>query len=129
MKSKDVVLVYVDAINRHDVEAMDTLMTKNYKFIDTYDNQTVGKDTMLEGWKGYFSWFPDYLIEVEEMFIDTNRIAVFGYASASYHGNKKTNEKSYWRLPAAWKAVVTDNKISLWKVVCDSKIPYAVMEE
>lgn len=62
--------------------------------------------------------FPDYTIEVEDVLTEENLVAVFGYASATYKG-LTTDQANYWRLPAAWKAVIEKSKIKLWQVYAD----------
>lgn len=38
-----------------------------------------------------------------------------------------TDNKNFWYLPAAWKAVVQNGKIQLWQVICGSKAPFDIM--
>ena len=38
---------------------------------------------MIAGWRGYFEWFPDYFIEVTDVFEDGERLALFGFAGGS----------------------------------------------
>lgn len=127
--AKETVFAYIDAINEHDVEKLAELMAEDHVFIDTYDGEVQGCDDMKEGWKGYFAWFPDYLIEPVDIFTNGNVVAIFGYASASYKGLKSSQDDSYWKLPAAWKAIVSNGQIASWKVICDSKIPMETMNE
>ncbi|GLC78545.1 nuclear transport factor 2 family protein [Lacrimispora brassicae] len=124
---KDTVLAYVKAINEHNIEKIYALMADDYIFIDTYDSKVHGKDTMKKGWIGYFEWFPDYLIEATDIFVDDETVAIVGYASATYQGIKTPDDKNFWKLPAAWKAVVKNDKILHWQVICDSKIPFDII--
>jgi hypothetical protein len=70
--------------------------------------------------------FPDYKVEITELFFNGNTAAVFGFAGGTFQGlsDKKEN---YWYLPASWKAITKDGKIHLWQVYADSKIPYDII--
>ncbi|MGG5369444.1 nuclear transport factor 2 family protein [Enterococcus sp. AZ196] len=123
MKMK-IALQFVKAINQHDVKGISQLMSNDHQFIDTWDN-IASKEEMSSGWAGYFNWFPNYHIEVTEAFENENSIGLLGYASGSYKGNTKQT----WRLPAFWKVVIGDEKVKIWQVICDAKIPFDIMNE
>lgn len=125
--SKQVVTRFVDAINKHDVDEICSLMADDHKFVDCQGNEVVGKENMKNGWIGYFQWFPDYKIEVSDYFINDSGVAAFGFASATFQGSKDRKE-NHWRLPASWKATILDGKIQLWQVYVDSKIPFDIIE-
>ena len=58
------------------------------------------------------------------MFEKDNGLALFGFAGGSFKG--KATES--WRLPAAWKAIVKDGRVTLWQVFADTKIPFEIIE-
>ena len=121
---KETILEFIECINAHNVEALGKLMSDDHTFIDAHGNQVSGKDKMIPGWRGYFTWFPDYYIEVAEIFEDGDKVALFGFAGGSFHGR----ETEDWRLPAAWKAEVKDGRVTLWQVFADTKIPFEILE-
>ena len=121
---KETILAFIDCINAHDVEKLGALMSDNHTFIDAHGNQVSGRDKMIPGWGGYFAWFPDYYIEVTETFEDGDTLALFGFAGGSFQGKETEN----WRLPAAWKPEVKDNRVTLWQVFADTKIPFEIIE-
>jgi ketosteroid isomerase-like protein len=124
-----VVLDFIEAINKHDVDEMTSLMDENHVFINSHGKKTVGKYNMEQGWKGYFEFFPDYTIEVSEITENESVIGVFGTATATYMNKKNKQNSNYWCLPGAWKAIVKDGKIKLWQVFADTKVPYDIIEE
>jgi SnoaL-like domain len=129
MTNRQIILTFVDRINAHDVAGLGELMSDDHTFIDAHGNQVSGKDQMLAGWRGYFDWFPDYFIEVSEVFApeataSDQSFAMFGFAGGSFKGNAD----AAWRLPAAWKATVKDNQVTLWQVFADTKIPFEIIE-
>ena len=115
-----VVLDFIEAINSANLDKMVDLMTTNHVFIDSQDNRTIGKDRMRQAWIGYFALFPDYKIEINEILEKDNLIGMFGYASGTYRNIINEDKSNYWRVPAAWKAIVKDNQIELWQVYADN---------
>ena len=125
---KQIVYEFVKSINEHNVNKIYELMDNDFRFIDTYGNEETGKDQMRESWIGYFQWFPDYEIEIIDIFSDRNILVILGFASGTYQNKKAANNENHWRLPAAWRIVVHENKIKQWQVYCDSKIPFEIMK-
>ena len=127
---KDTVLAFIDRINAHHVEGLAELMSDDHTFIDAHGNQASGKETMIAGWHGYFEWFPDYYIEITDVFekldasADDQTFALFGFAGGSFKGK----QSECWRLPAAWKASVEHGRVTLWQVFADTKIPFEIIE-
>ena len=126
---KDTVLAFIDCINAHDVEGLAELMSDDHTFIDAHGNQVSGKEKMSAGWRGYFEWFPDYYIEVNDVFEGDvsdrgQTFALFGFAGGSFKGK----QSECWRLPAGWKASVIDGRVTLWQVFADTKIPFEIIE-
>lgn len=129
MTNKETILSFIGRINARDVDGLCELMSDDHKFIDAHGNEVGGKDKMVPGWRGYFAWFPDYYIEVTEVFegepaSDGQTFAMFGFAGGSFKGK----ESESWRLPAAWKAIVKDGRVALWQVFADTKIPFEIIE-
>lgn len=125
MKARETIFAFVDAINARDLPALGDLMSDEHKFIDAHGKEVCGREQMLAGWRGYFEWFPDYAIEVTDVFGHEETFALFGFASGSFRGDPKKR----WRLPAAWKATVKDDRIALWQVFADTKIPFDLITE
>jgi ketosteroid isomerase-like protein len=119
--NENAALEFVDAINHGNVEKLGCLLTGDHLFIDSQGNQLQGKEKMMEAWKGYFALFPDYRIEIEEWMGKGSLICLFGFASATYT-NKETNDNHYWKIPAAWKAIIENDLIKQWQVYADNSV-------
>jgi ketosteroid isomerase-like protein len=91
MTSNEIILAFVEAINAHDVSRLGKLMTNDHTFVDPYGSEVTGREPMLAGWRGYFEWFPDYQIEVNEIFENENEFGMFGFAGGSFKGNADRN--------------------------------------
>lgn len=124
MSNKDTLLAFIDRINAQDVDGLAELMSDDHRFLDAHGNEVVGKEKMIAGWRGYFEWFPDYEIEVTDIFEHGEHFGLFGFAAGSFQGKSDAS----WRLPAAWKAIVKDGRVALWQVFADTKIPFEIIE-
>ena len=126
--NKQIFYNFVDAINEHNVDKLCSLMTDDHKFIDSQGNEIIGREKMREGWVGYFQFFPDYNIEITDIFLNEDTVAAFGFASATFQGQSDRKENN-WHLPASWKAIIKNGKIDLWQVYADSKIPFDIINK
>ena len=121
MKSK-ILVDFIDAINAADVDKLYSLMTKDHQFIDSHDNKVIGRDNMKQAWIGYFAMFPDYKIEINQILEKDSFICAFGYASGTYKNLRTDDNSNYWRVPAAWTAIINDNLMKQWQVYADNII-------
>ena len=115
-----IVLNFIDSINCADIDKMVDLMAADHIFIDSQENKIVGKDNMRQAWTGYFSLFPDYKIEVNEIFRNNSLICVFGHAGGTYKNLVNDENTNYWKIPIALKAIVKENQIASWQVYADN---------
>ncbi|EXG87429.1 SnoaL-like domain [Clostridium sp. ASBs410] len=79
---RETALAFVDAINSHNADKITILMTDDHTFIDAYGNSS-NKEAMQQGWPGYFSWFPDYLIEINNILVSGDTVVLLGYADGT----------------------------------------------
>jgi ketosteroid isomerase-like protein len=117
--NKAITIRFVKAINDHDVDEISNLMSEDHLFIDASGNKSVGKKGMKDGWKAYYELFPDYQIEVTDIIENASFTGLFGYVSATYKNLTNKSNSNFWRIPAAWKAIVENKKIKQWQVYCD----------
>jgi len=128
MKSAaDVALEFVDRINRHDVVGLVALMTEDHRFVDGLGQEMTGREQMEKGWLGYFAWFPDYSVKVDDALSRGSVVALFGTAQGTYAAKGNLLAEARWQIPAAWKAVVRDGRVSEWRVYADNEPVWKVM--
>lgn len=120
--TRKAVLDFVDAINSADLDKITGLMTDDHVFIDSQDNKMTGKVNLKQAWIGYFELFPDYKIEINEILEKGSLVCILGYASGTYKNMQNENHSNYWRVPAAWTAIINDNQIKQWQVYADNII-------
>ncbi len=114
-----VVRAFIDRINHADIDALASLMTPDHVFIDALGHPFKGRDAVRAGWVGYFGWFPDYHIELDEVITRGVSVAAFGSASGTFAGELRENVNRRFDSPAAWRATVQSGRISVWRVYCD----------
>ncbi len=123
----EITLQFMDAINRHEADALAALMTDDHVFTDSLGNRVQGRENMKTGWQGYFAFCPDYWVTHEAIFGDGNSVAVFGAAGGTIAVNGKLPAENKWRTPAAWLAVVENGLVKEWRVYADNKPVYDIM--
>lgn len=118
----------IEAINTHNIAAIGNLLNSEHVYIDAAMNHTLNKEDTLAAWQAVFAQFPDYSIEVEQMFSDGgNTWVLFGSAEGTYKGIE--DEEARWVTPASWKVVANANKVTLWQVYTDTKLQEDIMAQ
>lgn len=118
----ELILKYIEGINTANIDLLYSLMSEDHQFIDAHDNRVIGKENMKNAWIGYFSMFPDYKIEVNDIIQKDSLFCILGYAGGTYKGLSNSENSNYWRVPAAWTATVANNQIKHWQVYADNII-------
>jgi ketosteroid isomerase-like protein len=124
-----VVMAFVASINHGDTAQLSSLMTENHTFVDSGGRVESGRDNLAKGWKEYFRMFPDYRIEVQHILQEGSLVAVFGSASGTYRGKRGLVPENRIAMPAAWKAIVENGKVTLWQVYADWTAGRKIIEE
>lgn len=117
---------FIEAINRHDLEAMMALMTEDHRLIDSGGVTLAGRDSVVDVWKAYFTMVPDYRIGLSESFEREDTAVVLGQASGSYVDQDRRHHGS-WETPAAWRAVTAAGRVVEWQVFADNEPVRALM--
>ena len=125
----DVVLQFEHAINSRHPDAIIALKTADGELIDSLGATLKGTEKLRAAWAGYFKMFPDYSISHTEIFADGNTLAIFGAAQETLAADGEIKKENFWKMPAAWRAVVGDSKIVVWQVYADNEPARAVMRK
>ena len=123
----DVVLGFLDHINRHDADKLAECMSEDHVFIDSLGHAVTGRQTMRSGWQSYFTFCPDYWVSHEEIFASGRLVAVFGAAGGTIAANGKLAVENRWRASAAWLAIVEQGLVRQWRVYADNKPVYDIL--
>jgi ketosteroid isomerase-like protein len=120
MTSAEIFRLFATAINRRDIQALTALMTADHVFVDSSGQRVQGVEAMEAGWRGYFAMCPDYWIRADHIAADNDVVLAAGEAGGTIDGTS-------WRIPAAWKAVIRDDKVMEWRVFADNKPVYEIL--
>ncbi len=118
MTVKETVRNFGEAVNAHDISHITALLTNDHIFIDATGKEVNGKGNTTTGWGDLFKSFPDYHIEMKEIFANGDTVAAFGFVEGSYKGVKE----NHCRIPTSWKAIVQGQQIKLLQVYGDTKL-------
>ena len=130
MESKEISAVrrFVAAINQGSARLVRDLMTDDHTFVDSCGTVDRDLERMEKGWGEFFRAFPDYRVELQDLLQDGKLVAAFGSASGTYNGRRGLVPENRIAMPAAWKAIVEDEKIKLWQVYADWTAGYKIIE-
>jgi ketosteroid isomerase-like protein len=109
-------------INAHDARGVVACCTRDHVFIDSLGTRLSDLAKLESGWAGYFALFPDYRIDVETMLSRDALVLLTGSASATHRATGRS-----WRIPAAWRALVSEHLIAEWQVYADNKPVYEIL--
>jgi ketosteroid isomerase-like protein len=117
----NVVLKFERAINSHDAGAVCSLLAPDSVFLDSLGNRIEDAAKMRPAWEGYFKMVPDYTISHSEILAGGDSVAVFGTAHGTFSKDGKLSKEDFFKIPAAWRAVVKDGRIALWQIFADNE--------
>jgi ketosteroid isomerase-like protein len=120
MNPEEVFMLFVTAINRHDMQALRALMAPDHIFIDSLGRRVEGAAPMEAGWRGYFAMCADYWIRTENVMAEGSTVLAVGEAGGSIDG-------AAWQTPAAWKAEIRAGTVTEWRVFADNKPVYEIL--
>jgi uncharacterized protein (TIGR02246 family) len=127
MGPRDIILNFLERINRHDADQVAGLMTEDHLFVDSLGNVVHGRENMRAGWRSYYALCPDYRISHERILSEGNSVAIFGMAGGTISSNGALRAENTWRTPAAWLAVVENGLVKEWRVYADNKPVYDII--
>ena len=112
---------FADKTNAHDTQGLIALMSPDRVFIDSLGTR-VTRPAIETGWAAYFAMVPDYWIKIDSAFGEGNQVAFLGSAGGTYVPKEGSlNAENRWETPAAWLAIVRDDRVSQWRVYCDNE--------
>ena len=117
-----IVRAFVARINAHDSSGLLALCAPDHVFIDSLGTRLSGAPQLEQAWDKYFSFFPDYRIEVDTIVSAGPVVLMSGRASATFSGSGTS-----WRIPAAWRAVIANEHVAEWQVYADNKLVYEIL--
>ena len=112
---------FVNAINRHDPEALVAQMTPGHCMIDGLGNRLEGRENLRSAWVGYFRMVPDYEVTVEETISSGPAVVMLGMARGTYTRDGQLHPENRWQTPLAVRAQVKDGLLDEWRIFADNE--------
>jgi ketosteroid isomerase-like protein len=107
----EIVKEFNQAINDRDIGSLSSLMTDDHTFIDSSNEVHAGKESMVLGWKEFFTSYPDYRNHFNWMESRKDQVFIIGHSTCTYDPLDG---------PAIWTAKVADNRVKEWRVYLDT---------
>jgi ketosteroid isomerase-like protein len=101
---KLVVLLFNQAINERDIDALSSLMSTDHTFLDSSNDVHRGKETMLKGWMEFFESYPDYRNHFSQVESRGSLVLITGHSTCSY---------KLLDGPALWTAKVENDLVRM----------------
>jgi ketosteroid isomerase-like protein len=112
-----VAISFIDCINRLDLAGLGALMAESYTFTVFDEPPEYGRARGIEGWRGYMSAFPRYVIHPREFAVDGGRVAILGTTTGSH---LELPDEEEMQLTLIWLADIDDDKVAAWTLVEDT---------
>ena len=110
---------FVDAINKHDIESLCKLMSKDSVFVDALGTRVEGVRSLRLAWQEFFAACPAYVMVLDAVSATGDTVGLFGSA-AGMHGQPRDGQGfGDDAIPAAWRATIRGGLIAEWRVYCN----------
>jgi ketosteroid isomerase-like protein len=118
VKTLTVINSFVHMINDHKIDFIIKHVTDDHIFYDSMGLDVSGLVNLKDAWGSLFSLFPDYTIEIKEIMVEGNEAVIFGEITGTFIVDDEVKGKK-WKVPAAWKVRVKNEKIADWRAFTD----------
>ena len=121
MSVEDIARRFVEAINRHDPEAMFEMVEEDYRHIDSEGQIFDGRDEMSIAWKSFLKTVPDYTIEVSETFVSQGTVILVGKVMGTVASGGEEEPEDFWQTPTACRLVISGDRVREFQVFADNE--------
>lgn len=119
---------FVELINDHNTNEMGSFMTEDHVYINAEGHRITGKEQTLDAWKTLFSFFPDYWIDIRDIAETNTVVLACGTCSGTYTGYISGEPQHFFKIPAAFHAVIENEKIKSWQIFADTKVTGEILK-
>ena len=114
-----VAVSFVDALNRGDLAALESLMTDDHRLLVFDEAPVHGRATNLDGWRSYLAAYPDYVVYPDRLTEDDNVVAILGHTTGSHLGLPDDEEAAEVQL---WLATIHEGRVAEWRLLPDDPV-------
>lgn len=113
-REKALVERYVAAINAHDADAVESMLTEDFTYIDSWREGVTGRDKVMAGFRALLAIDPDFSIEVDRMDWREPHVLMTGRVNSRQFGLNRR---------AVWQVRVRDGKIAEYQAWAEGGPP------
>lgn len=113
-RDQEVASRFVAAVNAHDVEALGSLITDDFAYIDSWREGVVGRDKVLAAVRVLFANDPQFGIAVERSSYRDPHVLMSGTVSSVQFGDNRR---------AVWRARCEGDRLAEWQSWAEGRPP------
>ena len=113
-RNKALVERYVAAINAHDADAVEALLTEDFTYIDSWREGVTGRDKVMAAFRQLAAMDPDFGIEVDSMDWRDPHMLMTGRVNSRQFGKARR---------AVWQILVRDGRIAEYQAWAEGGPP------
>lgn len=106
---------FVAAINAHDADALNSLITDDFAHIDSWREGVIGRETVVEGARLLFASDPGLRLDVESMSFSDPYVLMRGWVDSA--------NPDVGRRRAVWRARCEDGVLAEWQAWAEGGPP------
>ncbi len=121
MTPRETALAFIDAINKHSVGLIGSLISDDHVLVDSVGAVVEGKDAIRKAWIEYFYLVPDFTIRYDRVFEQGDSVAIFGTADGTCRVGARIDPENHWSMPASWLVSVQGDRVLRWQIFADNE--------
>jgi hypothetical protein len=105
-RDKALVNRFVAALNAHEADALEALLTEDFAYIDSWREGVVGRERVMAAVRKLFAADPQFGIEVERQSYRAPHVLMSGTVTSAQFGESRR---------AVWRALCAGDKMAEWQ--------------
>jgi limonene-1,2-epoxide hydrolase len=105
---------FVAALNAHDADALEPMMTEDFTYIDSWREGVTGRETVMAALRSLLQMDPDFGIEVDRMDWREPHVLMSGRVNSQKFGPKRR---------AVWQVLVRDGRVAEYQAWAEGGPP------
>lgn len=113
-REKALIERYVAAINAHDADAIEAMLTEDFTYIDSWREGVTGRDKVMAAFRALLAIDPGFGMEVDRMDWRDPHVLMTGRVNSQQFGPNRR---------AVWQVLVRDGKIAEYQAWAEGGPP------
>lgn len=113
-REKALVEQFVSALNAHDADALESLMSEDFTYIDSWREGVSGRDTVISALRTVLATDPDFGLEIDRFDWRNPHVLMTGRVNSSQFGMGRR---------AVWQVLVRNGKVAEYQAWAEGGPP------